>query len=439
MGFLVSVTGCDKLLDVSPVDDIDSRFVYSSLDNFEKGVLGIYGSFTPENSILIGSIMADECKLSSQNRGIDAYGDLINKWEYTSADDILLQTWKKYYYTIFSINSLLENVDKVPVASNQQKSKLNSLVSELYALRALVHFELHRNFGNSDADDQDTGLTIPYTVDTHVDKMPNKITLANFYKMLWQDLDKSLNIENAVDFRLSKNAVHSLAARVALYQKDYSKAVWESTEVINAVPLSDADHFSEIWGDHYSSEVIFRVKRNNQDKIRPNFLWNDLSGGIKRFHASSKLVHQYGTGDVRSSSFFVIDGGEYNINKYPGNALGKNINDVKYFRVSEMYLIRAEANLNLGNIAQSLGDINQLRRNRISGVEPLGTVDIHTILRERFMELCYEGHRYFDLKRLKLPVQREKADVLEGERTRLGADDNAYILPVPYSEIAPLS
>jgi hypothetical protein len=64
--------------------------------------------------------MADECRLNSQNNGVNGFGNLLNRWEYTSEDDILLKAWKNYYADIYSINLLLENAAKVPVRNEQE-------------------------------------------------------------------------------------------------------------------------------------------------------------------------------------------------------------------------------------------------------------------------------------------------------------------------------
>ena len=68
-------------------------------------------------------------------------------------------------------------------------------------------------------------------------------------------------------------------------------------------------------------------------------------------------------------------------------------------RITEMYLIRAEANFQDGtSVGDSpLNDINLLRTR--AGLADLGTVGLDAILLERRKELCFEGHRRMDLLR----------------------------------------
>ncbi|CAM3859738.1 RagB/SusD family nutrient uptake outer membrane protein [Elizabethkingia bruuniana] len=431
----ISMVSCNNMLDVDPQDALDTERVYSSVSNFEKGVLGSYSLYSPEYSVLIGSIMADESRLNPQNNGVNGFGNLLNRWEYTSEDDILLKAWKNYYADIYSINLLLENAAKVPVRNEQERSKQKSLIAELYGLRAMVHFELHRNFGTPDADGNEA-LTIPYITDTDVNKKPGKISLSKFYEYVWLDLERAKDIDETVDFRMNKNAVTALEARVALYQKNYIVALAKSTQLINQFQLSDINQYENLWKDKSPSEVIFRLKRSNDNKLRPNTLWQDYAAGRKFFQPSYKLMNSYTESDIRLSNFSKDgDMEEEFINKYPGNDFSDKVNDIKVFRVSEMYLIRAEANYFLNRKDASLQDINELRKHRISNGGQLNAIDLNTILNERYLELSYEGHRYYDLKRLKLPVQRLEKDLAaEGDQKELNSNDKAYILPIPLKE-----
>ena len=431
----ISMVSCNNMLDVDPQDALDTEKVYSSVSNFEKGVLGSYSLYSPEYSVLIGSIMADECRLNPRNNGVNGFGNLLSRWEYTSEDDILLKAWKNYYADIYSINLLLENAGKVPVRNEQERSKKKSLIAELYGLRAMVHFELHRNFGAPDAEGN-KALTIPYITDTDVNKKPGKISLSKFYEYLWLDLEKAKDVDETVDFRMNKNAVTALEARVALYQKNYIVALAKSTQIINQFQLSDISQYENLWKDKSPSEVIFRLKRSNDNKLRPNTLWQDYTAGRKFFQPSYKLMDSYTESDIRLSTFRKDESAEEElINKYPGNDFSDKVNDVKVFRASEMYLIRAEANYFLNRNDAALQDINELRKHRISNGGQLNTIDLNTILNERYLELSYEGHRYYDLKRLRLPVQRLEKDLAaEGDQSELSSGNKAYILPIPLKE-----
>ncbi|MFM9402483.1 hypothetical protein [Myroides odoratimimus] len=77
-------------------------------------------------------------------------------------------------------------------------------------------------------------------------------------------------INKDTTIRLSEDAILALTARVALYAHDYTKAERYSTLLINKYPLATAKEFEGIWEDTSNAEVIFKLKRNNDDNIGPN-------------------------------------------------------------------------------------------------------------------------------------------------------------------------
>ena len=81
----------------------------------------------------------------------------------------------------------------------------------------------------------------------------------------------------------------------------------------------------------------------------------------------------------------------------PSETNGNHSNDYPYFRLGEMYLIRAEAAFELGNVGQALSDINTIRTR--AGADPLDSVDRAAILKERLLELNWEARRRQDLIR----------------------------------------
>ena len=115
--------------------------------------------------------------------------------------------------------------------------------------------------------------------------------------------------------------------------------------------------------------------------------------------------------------------------KTPANAI----------RISEAYLTRAEAKvLSTTNTDESgaLADLNELRRHRIMGYadETSTTGLLEKIRQERRLELCYEFHRWFDLRRYGMPsITREFKQRKEDQYRiyTLKEKDPMYTLPFP--------
>ena len=84
-----------------------------------------------------------------------------------------------------------------------------------------------------------------------------------------------------------------------------------------------------------------------------------------------------------------------------------------FLRWGEVVLNRAEAEAKLGQDAKALEDVNIIRTR--AGIPALTSGDVSSlgyknmlelVLDERRMELCFEGHRFFDVFRNNLPMDR---------------------------------
>ncbi len=133
------------------------------------------------------------------------------------------------------------------------------------------------------------------------------------------------------------------------------------------------------------------------------------------------------------------------IDKYPGKSGTNTRNDIKLFRLSEMYFILAECAVNDGQLSTAAGYIKNVRdaRNFIAPVAApvyanaqAGWADV---LKERRLELALEGHRLIDLKRLavKAGVKMDRNNTDDIVTTsNLENGDYRYTLPIPLSEIS---
>ena len=195
---------------------------------------------------------------------------------------------------------------------------------------------------------------------------------------------------------------------------------------------------------------------NLLDSAAGNPLATGVAGDIRAlaFIDPTSKVDQQGPvliGTAGAAPFYDVDTNYQSndvllIDKYPGKAGLDLINDLKIFRLSEMYFIKAEALVNESDLPGAAAIIKAIRdvRNRTNPNQPLPVYATATaawadILKERRIELCYEGHRYIDLKRLgalaNVGIDRYARDCETVQTCSIPLTDHRFTVPIPINEI----
>jgi hypothetical protein len=199
--------------------------------------------------------------------------------------------------------------------------------------------------------------------------------------------------------RANKMAAAGLQARVALYLKEWSDAVTYSNEYIAAVPLSPMAQFAAIWTDANKNEVAFKIIRTTATG-RLGSLYRGTSAtatatglGTITWRPSDKLWNMFDqANDVRFAAYLKDEplatgrSSTKLIAKYAGTGYAttaENVADQKVFRTGEMYLIRAEAKAEGGDLAGAATDLNALRAARINGYVSAVFVDKTAAVQQR--------------------------------------------------------
>lgn len=444
-------SSCSKQLNILPTDQVDGSVALSNLSNINLAVLGIYANWKEEYVNRIGSVLADECRIGLKNKGIGIIDPAQNlfRWTYTSSDQEVADVWTNAYQLVYQVNQILSAIDQISVTSNTDLAQRKNLKGELLAIRAFLHFELYRVYGYSGVYNGAT-LAVPYVTGTDIYEKPARPTTYAFFRSLKVDLNgaETLLTADKVVNRLGATALQALDARVALYAGDWAGAIQASTRAINNVPLATKTDFANIWTDQSTAEVIFALSRTNQNPVRPGDMWYNIPNGIYLFAPSKTLMNLFDSlNDVRYKSYFSVDStlgakGQLPdvIAKYQGTTGAQNLNNLKVFRTGEMYLIRAEAYANMNKIADANKDLNTLRAMRINGYSAFQYNNAYDLLAavasERYKELCYEGHRYFDIKRKGQDIIRQTADLPSGGGNAVLTPASIYYyIPIPQTEV----
>lgn len=80
--------------------------------------------------------------------------------------------------------------------------------------------------------------------------------------------------------------------------------------------------------------------------------------------------------------------------------MGKSETPWPVFRLGEIYLNLAEAAMELGKTSEAMNAVNQIRDR--AGMPRLSTIDLSKVRHERRVELAFEGHRYWDMRRWRI-------------------------------------
>lgn len=267
---------------------------------------------------------------------------------------------------------------------------------------------------------------------------------------------------------VNSNVVKALQARLALWTKDYATAVSKANEIINGkvrYTLAQYANYNNMWANDNSTEIIFMPFESSPQEIGSAIgsLWLSTYLTQSDYVPTYACYDMYGARDARRASYFdtrdlVFEGVTVPticFYKYPGNpdlqeVQGKPnyVNKAKAFRLSETYLILAEASYELGDEATANSALDAIRKARINRYrsETFSGITLRDEIRlERTRELIGEGFRMGDLRRWHLKMERKKEHPENPELEQFlwqatasieyPADSPKYTWPIPQSEL----
>jgi starch-binding outer membrane protein, SusD/RagB family len=453
---LINVVACKKVTNSVESDLITDELALISLANNEQAIIGAYSAVLPEMDLLLNSTFADEVRV-----GEFYNSKTTHEWTYSTTDVGIRDNFtaiNALYRIADRANRVFGALPKITPANAAEVTKKNQLLGEAYFLRAWAHFQLFRYYCGKYTSN---GLAMPY-VETPSILPQGRILMGAYFTKLTNDItnSKALLPTTLTDRnRANLQAANALHARIALYQEDWTTAEANATAYINALPLSSRSQFPGIWSDGNNNEVAFQLIRTASVGGRIGSLYRATSPsatnvGSVTWVVSDALFNSYDpVNDIRFSSYLANETllssaspvrPSKIVRKYAGSGYGtpnENLNNFKVFRTGEMYLIRAEARAEQNNFTGSNSaetDINDLRAARISGYTPITITSkanaINIVMDERFKELPFEGHRFWDLKRRGLPVIRTGVDIPSAAGTTLAAGNFKFLLPIPQTE-----
>jgi starch-binding outer membrane protein, SusD/RagB family len=453
LGALVFLGACKKSqIDLFPYNQVETTQAFNTEGDVTLAVHGMYygirasGSYYNGTWNIISDVLADNLIISQAGRlTLKPYGE----WRLTGAS-----TYGFFgggYTIVRRANAILENIDKLPAGTFHDNAK-----GEALGIRGMTYFDMERVYSKTYTNASATDSTVPYVTTTDATIMPSKEPVKGFYDKIINDLTQSLSLINASNGvgRLNKAAVAGLLSRVYLYKGDYAACITAANTALGTSPnVADIATFPKIWTDQTEVGVLFKIVNNSVDNINTQGVnyYQTVSGAIKsEYVVEYNFAQMFLPTDVRTSTYIKTSaylGNTYNnVVKYAGGA-GKpaGVQDAKVLRTAEVLLNRAESYYRSGNEGLALEDLRTLKKNRYTGYvnETLaGQALLDEILKQRRLELAFEGDRFWDLKRRNQPVVRDatKGEYANGGGTpyvftTLAAGDYRFNLPLPQSEL----
>jgi hypothetical protein len=454
---------CKKTLDVQPTNQVDASTSIKTPADAQIMINGITRSMSSSdyygrNFMLYGDAKGGDMTIPSQGRGQDG----LYTFNHSASTGSYSGYWSQIYFALLQVNNLLQGIDQLEAAGT---TGFGTYKGQALTLRAIMYFDLVRLYGKSyDLDKAAYGVP-NITTPLKSSAQPLRNTVSDNYTQILSDLKAAapLLAKTKANGFLNYYGNIALQARVYLYMKDYANALKAAEEIItsNVYTLYTNVNWVDSWKAQFGSESIFEIgiyplegdlganslgayhrkKGDGGSTILGWFIASDYF--LTRLKQDATDV-RWGVmnDDEFSTTAAPRKGGLY---KYSGSIAlagdGKTTNtavNIKVIRLSEIYLIAAEAALST-DAAKAATYLNAIRkRSPLLPAATALTVNIDMILDERSKELFGEGHRFFDMMRLNKTITFNDEIIGISVATRPKTIDRSFfktLLPISQAEI----
>ena len=454
----VSVS-CDKWLDVKPQSQLDRDDLLSSENGYSDALIGVYAELCD------GSLYGRELTYGALDVMAGYYdrGNMMGDYPYlhqylykkdnTNKQDFVIDIidafWSKIYTQIANLNSMLQTIDDNKNLFSGEN--YNIIKGEAIGLRAFLHFELLRMFGEPYAKDKDaeaipyvdgftTSVTRLYSVDEVVTLVLKDLEIAKgllendpmrlgstpnsvLASKVTVDEDNNIFAWHNRRFHFNYYATIATMARVYLWKGDKVNALTNALEVIaaqeekfpwviaaNLSSIGSDDTADEIQDATFATEHVFALNATKLETLSDGYLY----GGQGSLLLTDRSIYP-SSFDYRYKDLFKLLEGTtlYVTRKYESlsNVSAAFKDRIPMIRISEMYYIAAECE---ENTTIATGYLNAVRDNRGLTAEKLEnlTPDLlkEEIFKEYQKEFYGEGQLWYYYKRNLTPTIEANKD-----------------------------
>lgn len=443
------LTNC-HFLEVDPIGKTTIPLFFSNMDGIRAALPGAYSAmydYYDTEFSKYPEVAGDMARLNIVGEGtdmIDQYNFTSNASQETGAVGYI---WRKIFVALANVNNILEYQPALLEKYPEHANELRRIRGEALFLRALCHFDLCRVYAqpfNYTSDGSHLGIPVLLKTPGANDNVARKST-REVYDRIVRDLKDAENefagIAERDVYHASLKSVQAFLARVYLYQEEWQLAADYASQVIATTPLTPRERYLGMYNNmELGEECILRLNGT----LKTSKLSKFYSFQVPVVYPADTLLSFFDDPqDIRLQLLKPAADSSYQIRKYwvKKEVSEKEIHyDPFILRVSEQYLIRAEAYVNMNKLKEAAQDVSALRTRatgKLTEDVRVASGDKESLAREveieRIKELCFEGHRFFDITRRKKDLIR---DVKTNSSVRIKTYPNDwFVLPIPQKEL----
>ena len=457
---------CEKFLDLKPVtqgihiaNDNSDSVAYKSASEVEAALGGVYAGFRNEyfelDYFVNGDAQSDDAYAGADNPA----NFQIDDYNIDATNTNVGRDWAYLYSIIGQANPVINNVDLVtdPVLTDARKAEIKG---EAKFIRAYMYFYLVQQWGDVPLQlIEVTTISAETLPDIYPILFPPRSPMAEVYAQIIKDLEEALPSVpvSAINKNLvTKGAVNALLAKVYATQvpHDWAKVQQYSDAVISG-GYSLLPEYDQLWDNAHenSSEAIFEI---NYEGTSSSGNWGAsmfMGKDWKKFNIpTNNLVAAFDAENdqIRKNSSILFDdvSGSWSDNNWPQDHYpfmnkyriytSPSPQNYIFLRLADIILLKAEALNELGDVTGAADLVNQIRtRVLLPNTTASNQVDMRlAIEKERRLELAFEGHRWFDLKRTGRAITViNNMTGPDGGNFGYNLIENGLIWPIPQSEL----
>lgn len=456
---LATLSSCEKFLDLEPPTLIPNETAITTVKDLDIVLNGMYdglqsGNVLGGNAIGYMDLMADDALV--QESKLNPFGTQEIYNGNTSVQiGALRDMWRESYGVINRANNIIAAVDGGKINEPGFDGKKGLYKGQALFARAICHFQLLQfwalpyDVSNRGSNTQ-SGIVIRTepTLSGPEGLSKPRASVEECYTQIIKDLEEADQLlsaggQNSSSTYISAMAAKALLARVNFYSGDYGKAETYADLVINSglYALADSNNLANAYQFSGNGQVltggkpesIFQLVNITTDGGNgAQVFFNQQSSPVMIIDKSFIELYEPDTVyDVRRKKLFFNAFAFYYSLKYKSAAGSVTAPNPKLLRLPEMYLISAESSVrSSGTVSQkSLDRLNSLLQRVKFPYQAYSTSNVEAFLNkvteERRLELCLEGDRYMNLRRLKLPLRK-------GDASQYGK----FLFKIPQEEIA---